>query len=68
MIDVSQVLKLASAKIYLFIQLPITKITHICTLKLTLSRSCLFGDGHLMEEALILQHKDFGGRAQEGYI
>ena len=45
MIDVSQVLELASPKFYLLMQLPITKITHISILKLTLSRSRLLGVG-----------------------
>ena len=39
MIDVSQVLEFPSAKFYLLKQLPINIITHISTLKVTLSRS-----------------------------
>ena len=63
MIDDSQVLEFPSAKLYLLKQLPIKKITHIATLKLTLNRSCLFGGGRLMEGVLILPHKDFENRA-----
>ena len=63
MIDVLQVLEFHSAKLYLLKQLPITKTTHIRSLKLTLNRSRLFGGGRLMEGALILTHKDFEKRA-----
>ena len=59
MIDVSQVLEFPSAKLYLLKQLPITKITYISTLKLTLNQNLLFRGGRLMEGALILPHKDF---------
>ena len=67
MTDISQVLEFPPATFYLLKQLPVTKITHISTLNLTLRRSRLFGGGLLMEWALILSHKDFGERAQEGY-
>ena len=63
MIDVSQALEFPSAKLYSFKQLPIIKITHISTLKLTLDQSRLFEGGCLMEGALILPHKDFEKRA-----
>ena len=63
MINVSQVLEFPSAKFYLLKQLPINKITHISTLKLTLNQSRLFGGWRLMEGALILPHKDFEMRA-----
>ena len=56
MINVSQVLEFTSAKFYLLKQLPINKITHISTLKLTLNQSRLFGGWYLMEGALILPH------------
>ena len=62
MIYVSQVLDFPSAKLYLLKQLPITKITHISTLKLTLNRSRLFGGGRLTEGALVLPNKDFEKR------
>ena len=63
MFYVSQALEFPSAKLYLLKQLPITKITHISTLKLTLNRSRLFGGGRSMEGTLILPHKDFEKRA-----
>ena len=63
MTDVSQVLEFPSATFYLLKQLPINIITHINTLKVTLNQSYFFGGGHLMEEALILSHKDFENRA-----
>ena len=63
MTDVSQVLEFPSAKLYLLKQLPITKITHISILKLTLNRGRVFRGRHLMEGALILSHKDFEKRA-----
>ena len=62
MIDVSQVLEFPSAKLYLLKQLPITKIIHISTLKLTLNQSRLFGGWRLMEGVLILPHKNFEKR------
>ena len=49
MIDISQVLEFPPAKFYLLKQLPVTKITHISALNLTLRRSRLFGGGLLME-------------------
>ena len=64
MIDVSQVFEYPSAKLYLLKQLPITKITQISTLKLTLNRGRLFGGRRLIGGALILPHNDFGGRAR----
>ena len=70
MIDVSQVLEFPSAKLYLLKQLPIAKITHISTLKLTLNRDRLFGGGR-SGGVLLLLHKVFrgeGGGAQGGYI
>ena len=63
MIDVSEVLEFLSAKFYLLKLLPIDKIIHISTLKLTPNQSRLFGDGRLMEGFLILQHKVFEKRA-----
>ena len=62
MIDVSQVLEFPSARLYLLKQLPVTKLTHISSLKFTLNRSCLFGGGRFMEGRL-LYHKDFEGGA-----
>ena len=56
MIDVSQVLKFPSSKFYFLKQLPVTNITHISTLKLTLNRNRLFGGGCLMEGGICLRY------------
>ena len=69
MIDVSQVLEFPSGKLYLLKQLPVTNITHISTLKLTLNRSRLFGGGRLMEGPLILpQGFRRNSSIKEGYV
>ena len=69
MIDASQALEFPSAKLYLHKKLPLTKITLVITLKLTLKRSRLFGSGRLMEGELILPHRfQREGSIKERYV